>query len=327
MSLPRSNRRGFLAGAGALAAGALMGRGIDGPINLDLGNITQDGPADGGLCRSLIAQRGGFFEKKGGSESPCIKITIDTTVGFDGYESLTKSVHVATLADGSSSITLDWGDGTVETHTSDINDAVHTYASDGIYTVKLSDDVADFGWGSPGGVSTARKNRSGVIGFESTAKKLLTLCFGFDSSVRDSSISSFKVENVSSLGSYGLSGIYTNGIEINGLTDIDITYGTADFFGGILAPYIVIPATFTKVARPTFFRNCLAEEIVFKAKLTQFSTDRTWGDNASIKRVKFPAMTREEVRGFNVTYGMNTATVVYCSDGQIAYVDGAWTDI
>lgn len=51
-----------------------------------------------------------------------------------GFESLT-------LADDSDSLTLDWGDGSVETITETVRERTHTYAAAGLHIIRLSDDV------------------------------------------------------------------------------------------------------------------------------------------------------------------------------------------
>ena len=54
-------------------------------------------------------------------------------------------IAVATLAEGSEAVTVDWGDGTTDAFTGGIDHATHTYASAGRYEVLISDDVESFG--------------------------------------------------------------------------------------------------------------------------------------------------------------------------------------
>ena len=54
-------------------------------------------------------------------------------------------IAVADLAEGSESVTVDWGDGTTDVFTGGIDHATHTYASAGRYEVLISDDVESFG--------------------------------------------------------------------------------------------------------------------------------------------------------------------------------------
>lgn len=54
-------------------------------------------------------------------------------------------IAVADLAEGSESVTVDWGDGTTDTFSGGIDHITHTYASAGRYEVLISDDVESFG--------------------------------------------------------------------------------------------------------------------------------------------------------------------------------------
>ena len=65
---------------------------------------------------------------------------------------LTAKLTSGTLAHGSSEVTVDWGDGTVERFPN-LNGRMHTYARARDYVVRISDDLASFGYtaGNPGG--------------------------------------------------------------------------------------------------------------------------------------------------------------------------------
>ena len=54
-------------------------------------------------------------------------------------------IAVADLAEGSESVTVDWGDGTTDTFSGGIDHISHTYASAGRHEVLISDDVESFG--------------------------------------------------------------------------------------------------------------------------------------------------------------------------------------
>ena len=54
-------------------------------------------------------------------------------------------IAVADLAEGSESVTVDWGDGATDTFSGGIDHITHTYASAGHYEVLISDDVESFG--------------------------------------------------------------------------------------------------------------------------------------------------------------------------------------
>ena len=67
---------------------------------------------------------------------PCTLLTVRTSPGAMefGFESLT-------LADDSDSLTLDWGDGSVETITETVRERTHAYAAAGLHIIRLSDDI------------------------------------------------------------------------------------------------------------------------------------------------------------------------------------------
>lgn len=54
-------------------------------------------------------------------------------------------IAVADLAEGSESVTVDWGDGTTDTFSGGIDHITHTYASAGRHEVLISDGVESFG--------------------------------------------------------------------------------------------------------------------------------------------------------------------------------------
>ena len=54
-------------------------------------------------------------------------------------------IAVADLAEGSESVTVDWGDGATDTFSGGIDHITHTYASAGHYGVLISNDVESFG--------------------------------------------------------------------------------------------------------------------------------------------------------------------------------------
>ena len=60
-----------------------------------------------------------------------------------------------TLAPGSTEITVSWGDGQKGIY-SQINGATHTYAKGGTYIIRISDDMASFGYAN--GASEAQKD-------------------------------------------------------------------------------------------------------------------------------------------------------------------------
>ena len=60
-------------------------------------------------------------------------------------ESMTVEIAHGGLAPGSTEVTVDWGDGTVESMRG-ISNARHTYARAKDYVVKISDDISSFGY-------------------------------------------------------------------------------------------------------------------------------------------------------------------------------------
>ena len=71
--------------------------------------------------------------------------------------SMTVRIARGDLADGSGSVTVDWGDGRKSEY-SQIRDARHTYANPGEYMVRISDDLRSFGFtdSSPSGAVPER---------------------------------------------------------------------------------------------------------------------------------------------------------------------------
>lgn len=65
---------------------------------------------------------------------------------------MTAKICSGSLAPGSTEVTVDWGDGTVEKFPN-LNGRMHTYTRARDYMVKISDDIASFGYtaGNPGG--------------------------------------------------------------------------------------------------------------------------------------------------------------------------------
>ena len=64
-------------------------------------------------------------------------------IKLDDPDSLEWGIYSVNLADGCSAVTIDWGDGTVETFDG-TESPVHTYPRCGTYEVVLSDDLSTF---------------------------------------------------------------------------------------------------------------------------------------------------------------------------------------
>lgn len=106
------------------------------------------------------AERGTFLTVEPTEESP--------TYGF----------YAGALAADSGSVTVDWGDGTVET-VEDISRKTHTYARAGVYTVWLSDDLAMLGCSAPVGTAVQSRVYAKLLkGVVCNAEKLKALNTG-----------------------------------------------------------------------------------------------------------------------------------------------------
>ena len=104
---------------------------------------------------------------------------VGTKVKIHLDDNLLFNVRGAKLADGRTSIKVEWGDGTTEDFNGDLTAAAHTYPAPGDYIISISDDVRNFGIG---GVTDASVHSSVyapmVIEIVSNAK-LLTLLPGY----------------------------------------------------------------------------------------------------------------------------------------------------
>ena len=60
-------------------------------------------------------------------------------------------IYSATKASDAPEITIDWGDGNVETSTTDISNKTHTYSTPGTYKVTIDDTITDLTGSSTSG--------------------------------------------------------------------------------------------------------------------------------------------------------------------------------
>lgn len=96
-------------------------------------------------------------------------------IRLDDPESLTWGIYSLTFAEGESAVTIDWGDGSVETVT-DTKRIVHTYPSTGTYVVRLSDTISGLACAAPATPAEFRKAYpSRIVSFVTTAQKLTQL--------------------------------------------------------------------------------------------------------------------------------------------------------
>jgi len=161
------------------------------------------------------AERGTFLTVEPTEESP--------TYGF----------YAGTLAADSGSVTVDWGDGTVET-VADISRMTHTYASAGVYTVRVSDDLAMLGCSAP--VGTAVQSRvyakllKGVVCNAAKLKVLNTGAFRQSDNLVSADFADAAIESIRSNafnGCFALAGA----VVFPSVVDIDGAAGTLPFAG------------------------------------------------------------------------------------------------
>ena len=111
-------------------------------------------------------------------EPPFVGTRITVKVPSSPVGDLTYKIFRATKANGSSDMTIDWGDGTSEAATTILNKG-HTYEVPGVYEVRISDDVANLYIGNSGGSDTYDNIYApSVLSFSTNAQKLTKLgCF------------------------------------------------------------------------------------------------------------------------------------------------------
>lgn len=91
-------------------------------------------------------------------------------------------IYLASLADGHDSVTIDWGDGSVEC-VSTVKQLIHTYTEPGTYTATISDDIRSIAMSAPRPMLDFVKTCAGQLrAFKSTATLLANLtqaCFAY----------------------------------------------------------------------------------------------------------------------------------------------------
>ena len=111
---------------------------------------------------------------------------------------MTAKICVGTLAVGSSEVTVDWGDGTVESFP-DLNGRMHTYRRAKDYYVKISDDLSTFGYTA--GNPTGDHYRDMLIELVSLGSKVTTIAsYGFNNCHNMRGV--MNLPNVTSIGGY-----------------------------------------------------------------------------------------------------------------------------
>lgn len=85
-------------------------------------------------------------------------------------------IRVASLAEGRERITVDWGDGTVETFGATLADVGHLYPTAGEYRIRLSDDVSKLGIGAASSSSEYNKVYAPMVtGFFSNGSRFTSM--------------------------------------------------------------------------------------------------------------------------------------------------------
>ena len=81
-------------------------------------------------------------------------------------------IAAADLAEGAESVTVDWGDGSMDIFTSGIDHVTHTYANAGRYELKVSDDVENLGVNGENELAPFSECVTWIESVESNAMKL-----------------------------------------------------------------------------------------------------------------------------------------------------------
>jgi len=127
------------------------------------------------------------------------RIPKDKTVLFLNVTAASMTAHIGrcTLAPGSASITIDWGDKTVNEYTY-VDGATHTYSREGEYMVTISDDVQEFGYAGYG--STEAYNDM-LAELANVAPKVTSIdSYGFNNCHKMRGV--INLPNVTNIGSY-----------------------------------------------------------------------------------------------------------------------------
>ena len=98
---------------------------------------------------------------------------VGTKIRVKPAGSLIWGIHAAELAEGSASVLIDWGDGTRQS-CSEVNDLTHTYPAEGVYEVRISDDISTLCCSDYQG-DFREVYAPQIVGLESNATKLKTL--------------------------------------------------------------------------------------------------------------------------------------------------------
>lgn len=112
-------------------------------------------------------------------------------------ECMTVQIARGELAEGSSSVTVNWGDGSKSEY-SRISNARHTYAKPGEYRIIISDDLCSFGYSESSGTGPVRDMVRELIALGSKVTAIST--YGFNNCHKMRGV--INLPNVTSIGGY-----------------------------------------------------------------------------------------------------------------------------
>ena len=113
-------------------------------------------------------------------------------------------IRKGTLAAGSDSVTVNWGDGKRETLTASFNYLRHTYSRPGRYKVAISDDLREFAFTDS---SQTAGQRNALVGVPSFGLKVTTIPgYGFNNCQKLEGV--LELPSVTSIGSYTFGSTY-----------------------------------------------------------------------------------------------------------------------
>ena len=123
---------------------------------------------------------------------------LGTTLAVEASEEcMTVQIARGELADGSSSVTVHWGDG-AKSEYSRIGNARHTYAKPGEYYIVISDDLCSFGYSDSSGTGPVRDMVRELVSLGSKVTAIGG--YGFNNCHRMRGV--INLPNVTSIGSY-----------------------------------------------------------------------------------------------------------------------------
>ena len=233
-------------------------------------------------------------------------------------EQPTFGIFVAGLADGHTAVTVDWGDGTVETLPG-LDATTHTYAEAGTYEVLLSDDIATLAVSSQNQAEFRDIYPKCLIDVESNAANLLEIQpYGF-----------YRAENLRRVGLKHSAITLINTSAFASCTALESTSGLPDGLTSLancafdrctgLRRIVYLPSGLVKLCA-SVFRGCtgLSGRIDLPPfdKVICTSTTEPFAQCTGITEIHFKSANEESIRaslGFRQdnTLGTHSATCVF----------------